>query len=395
MCHYPIFLLINMNSNASHTNNIQILEVESKQQLKQFIQLPNKIYQDDSTWISPLFLERKMMLSEKMNPYFKHAEWQAWIALKNGEVVGRISAQIDHLHLERYQDKTGFFGMLEAENDTELFRTLLETAEKWLLNRGINRIRGPFNLSINEEMGLLIDGFNTPPVFMMGHAKPYYLEQIETAGYTKAVDTIAYMMSPDFKAPPVMKRLLTKLESRINVRPINLKNFAEEMAILRDIFNDAWSENWGFVPFTKEEFHELGQNLKFLVASEMIQIAEVDGEPAAFIVALPNINEAIKDFNGHLFPFGLFKLIWRLKIRYPDSARVPLMGVRKQFQNTRLGPALAFLVIDSVRVHLVNKGATKIELSWILENNDGMRNIIETIGGDPYKKYRVLEKSIS
>jgi len=373
---------------------LKIIPVNGKSDLVQFIAIPNLIFKNDAAWIQPLILERSMLLSPKYNPYFEHAQWQAWIAWRGETPVGRISAQIDDLHLQRYADSTGFFGMLDAEDKEETFKALISTAEQWLKEKSIKRVRGPFNLSINEEMGLLVDGFDTPPVFMMGHAKPYYSQRIEQCGYHKAKDTLAYMIAPNFEAPRVMQRILAKAGERVVVRPIDLKLFNQEISLLRDIFNDAWSENWGFVPFTEKEFHELGQNLKFLVAPEFIQIAEVDGEPAAFIVALPNINEAIKDLKGKLFPFGWLKLIWRLKFKYPNSARVPLMGVRKKFQNTRLGPGLSFLVIDAVRKKLHRRQVDKIELSWILEDNAGMRNIIETINGEPYKRYRVFEREL-
>ena len=373
---------------------LRITLVESKSDLDSFIKVPEAIFRQDPAWVTPLVIERRMHLSAKTNPYFKHGRWQAWIAWRGEQAVGRISAQIDSLYLDRYNDNTAFFGMLDAEDNPETFRLLFETAEKWLKNQNIERVRGPFNLSINEEMGLLIEGFQTPPFFMMGHARPYYQQHLEDYGYTKAIDTYAYMIKPDFTAPVVMQKILAKASDRINVRPINLKKFDEEMATMRDIFNDAWSENWGFIPFTEAEFHELGQSLRFLVAAELIQIAEVDGEAAAFLVALPNINEAIRDLKGKLFPTGLFKLLWRLKVKYPDSARVPLMGVRKKHQRTRLGPGLAFLVIDATRKHLHRRGVEKIELSWILENNRGMRNIIESIGGDAYKRYRVYERQL-
>jgi len=382
-----------MNKDSSSTA-LRITPVVSKADLKQFIRVAETIFKDDPAWVTPLMLERTMHLSPKTNPYFEHAKWQAWIAWRGERAVGRISAQIDSLHLERYNDEMGFFGMLDAEDNVETFSLLLNTAQQWLKDQGMNKIRGPFNLSINEEMGLLIDGFKTPPVFMMSHALPYYRQHIEACGYVKAKDTLAYMIAPNFEAPAVMERIINKAKEKVKIRPINLKCFDQEMLLLRDIFNDAWSENWGFIPFTEAEFKELGNNLKFLVDEQLIQIAEVDGEAAAFIVALPNINEAIRDLNGKLLPLGIFKLLWRLKVRFPKSARVPLMGVRKKFQRTRLGPGLAFLVIDAVREPLHRFGAEKIELSWVLEDNAGMCNIIESIGGDAYKRYRVFEREL-
>lgn len=383
---------------ASHTSSgsdpLYITPVASKADLEQFIRIPNLILGNDPVWVPPLLVERRMHLSPRSNPYFQHAKWQGWIAWRGAQPVGRISAQIDALHLERYGDATGFFGMLDAEDREETFAALIATAEQWLHAQGMRRVRGPFSLSINEETGLLIDGFDTPPVFMMGHALPYYATHIEKCGYQKAKDMLAYMIAPDFEAPQIMQRLVAASARRVRVRPLDRKRFNEEIALLRDIFNDAWSENWGFVPFTEAEFHELGQTLRFLLPAELIQIAEVDGEAVAFIAGLPNFNEAISDLEGKLFPLGWIKLLWRLKVRFPNSARVPLMGVKRKFQHTRLGPGLAFQVIDAVRKELHHRGATRIELSWILEDNAGMRNIIESIGGSTYKRYRVYERQL-
>ena len=373
---------------------LRIVPVSNKADLAEFIRLPAAIFKDDPQWIPPLFLERKIHLSPKHNPYFQHAKSQSWLAWRGDVAVGRISAQVDQMHLAQHHDATGFFGMLDAEDNQETFGALIITAEQWLAEQGMRRVRGPFNLSINEETGLLIDGFADPPVFMMSHALPYYRERIEQCGYHKAADTLAYLINPNFVAPPVMQRLLKMASERVTVRTLDRSRFDDEIMLLRDIFNDAWSQNWGFVPFTEAEFKALGQNLKFLLHDEYIQIAEVDGEAAGFIIGMPNINEAIRDLKGKLFPFGWLKLIWRLKIKGPASGRVPLMGVRKKFQKTRLGPGLAFLIIEEVRNELHKRGAHRLELSWILEDNAGMRNIIESIGGTAYKRYRVYERDL-
>ena len=383
-----------MTPTIQTSSALRIVPVSNKADLAEFIRLPAAIFKDDPQWIPPLFLERKIHLSPKHNPYFQHAKSQSWLAWRGDVAVGRISAQVDQMHLAQHHDATGFFGMLDAEDNQETFAALMTTAEQWLAEQGMRRVRGPFNLSINEETGLLIDGFADPPVFMMSHALPYYREHIEQCGYHKAADTLAYLINPNFVAPPVMQRLLKMASERVTVRTLDRSRFDEEIMLLRDIFNDAWSDNWGFVPFTEAEFKALGQNLKFLLHDEYIQIAEVDGEAAAFIIGMPNINEAIRDLKGKLFPFGWLKLIWRLKIKGPASGRVPLMGVRKKFQKTRLGPGLAFLIIEDVRNELHKRGAHRLELSWILEDNAGMRNIIESIGGTAYKRYRVYERDL-
>ena len=383
-----------MTPTIQTSSPLRIVPVSDKADWAEFIRLPAAIFKDDPQWIPPLFLERKIHLSPKHNPYFQHAKSQSWLAWRGDVAVGRISAQVDQMHLAQHHDATGFFGMLDAEDNQATFAALMATAEQWLAEQGMRRVRGPFNLSINEETGLLIDGFADPPVFMMSHALPYYREHIEQCGYHKAADTLAYLINPNFVAPPVMQRLLKMASERVTVRTLDRSRFDEEIMLLRDIFNDAWSDNWGFVPFTEAEFKELGQNLKFLLHDEYIQIAEVDGEAAGFIIGMPNINEAIRDLKGKLFPFGWLKLIWRLKIKGPASGRVPLMGVRKKFQKTRLGPGLAFLIIEEVRNELHKRGAHRLELSWILEDNAGMRNIIESIGGTAYKRYRVYERDV-
>jgi len=374
-------------------NPPRIVAVDGPAALGDFISAPRGIFESDPAWVQPLSLERRLHLSARGNPYFQHARWQAWTAWRGDIPVGRISAQIDTLHLERYGDATGFFGMLDAEDSGQTFAVLLETAERWLREQGMRRIRGPFNLSINQEMGVLVDGFDTPPYFMMGHARPYYAARLEQAGYRKAADTLAYLITPEFGSE-AMRRLVASSAHRTKVRPLDLKRFDAEMALLRDIFNDAWVENWGFVPFTAAEFEDLGRSFRFLVDPDMIQIAEVDGEAAAFLVAIPNLNEAIRGLHGRLFPFGWAKLLWRLKVRYPGTMRVPLMGVRRRFQRSRLGSALAFLVIDAGRAALKRRRVREIELSWILEDNSGMRSIIESIGGRAYKRYRVYERNI-
>ena len=379
--------------NNSSADPIRIKPVAGKRELGRFITAPGPIYRDDPNWVAPLRYEQKQRLTKK-NPFFEHARWQAWTAHRQGRIVGRISAQVDDLYEQQHGEKVGYFGMLEAVDDPALFSSLLATAEGWLQAQGIKTIRGPFNLSINEECGVLVEGFETPPYIMMGHARPWYARHIEAAGYHKGTDMLAYQIRPDFEAPRIMTRLLDRETRHVRVRCLRRRQLKEDLEILRDIFNDAWQDNWGFVPFTAAEFADIGELLTLLVDDRLVQFAEIDDRPVAMIVAMPNINEAIDDLDGHLLPFGWLKLLWRLKVRHPQSARVALMGVRRKFQNTRLGAALAFRVIDAVRWGMVKKGIRKVEMSWILEDNAGMRNIIETIGGRLTKRYRVYEKSL-
>jgi GNAT superfamily N-acetyltransferase len=228
----------------------------------------------------------------------------------------------------------------------------------------------------------------------MGHAHPYYGARIEEHGYTKEKDLLAYRVKSDFKLSPVMQALTRWATHRVHIRQLRRSHLKEDLQILKDIFEDAWSQNWGFIPFTKEEFNHLGRDLKQLVPYDFVQIAEVEGAPAAMIVAFPNLNEAIRDLNGRLLPIGWIKLLWRLKVSFPRIARVPLMGIRKDFQKKRLGAALAVMVIDAVRARGVRRGIKYAELSWILEDNKGMRNILDGIGGKVYKRYRIYGKQL-
>ncbi|MEJ2222128.1 MAG: N-acetyltransferase [Desulfobacterales bacterium] len=372
---------------------LEVNHVHNRREQRLFIRLPWSIYSDDPAWVPPLLLERKEHLSPR-NPYFKHARYQSWIAYRDGTPVGRISAQIDQLHLDRYQEKEGFFGMIEAEDNSETFAALLQTAESWLHDHGMRRVQGPYNLSINQESGLLVDGFDTPPCLMMGHARPYYRTRIEENGYQKAKDLLAYIIDADFKHPAALQAIVKRAENRVTVRSLRKSDYYDDMKIIVDIFNDAWSENWGFLPFTEAEFKQLAKDFKLIIDLELIKIAEVDGAPQAFMVVAPNINEAIRDLNGRLLPFGWLKLLWRLKVRYPQTARIPFMGVRKQYHGSLLGAALAYMVIIAGQPYAISRGIKKVELSWILEDNQGMRDIIESIGGTIYKTYRIYSKDL-
>ncbi|HHJ14641.1 MAG TPA: N-acetyltransferase [Gammaproteobacteria bacterium] len=368
--------------------------MEDARGLRDFIRVPARIQADDPHWIAPLFLEQKERFSDK-NPFFRHARWRAWTAWRDGRPVGRISAQIDRLHLERFDDATGFFGCIEAIDDAGVFRALFARAEAWLREQGMQRARGPFNLSINEESGLLVGGFDSPPRVMMGHNPPYYGARVEEQGYAPVKDLLAYHQPPILELPPGVKRLLSRTKERIRVRPLQRKQLARELELLRDIFNDAWAENWGFVPMTREEFDNVGKAMTLLMDDDFVQIAELDGEAAAMIVALPDVNQAIRDLDGRLLPLGWLKLLWRLKVRYPDQARIILMGVRRKWQRTRYGPTLAFAVIKAIKEALARRDMRDVEMSWILENNQGTRNIIEQVGGELYKRYRLYEKSLT
>ena len=374
-------------------SQLRIKPAEGRAGRAEFIRVPWRLYRDDPAWVPPLLLDKKLQLSPK-NPYFQHARAAFWTAWRGPTPVGRISAQIDQLHLQRYDDDCGFFGMLEAENNPETFAALLQTAESWLRRQGMKRIRGPFNLSINQECGLLVEGFDTPPYIMMGHARPYYASRLAELGYHGEKDLLAYQVEPWFKTPRAMTIAIRRMGGRVTTRRLATTKIDEEMKLLGDIFNDAWSENWGFIPMTPAEIKQMGEELRYLVPRRGIIFAMVDGEPAGMIVGLPNLNEAIADLNGRLLPFGWARLLWRLKIGYPKSGRVALMGIRKKFQHGTLGAALAFTLIDQARMHFVRMGVTEVEQSWILEDNEGMRKILEAIGSRISKRYRIYGRRL-
>jgi hypothetical protein len=376
---------------------LQIRAVEGKAERRQFVRVPWSIYDDDEHWVPPLLLEREHHISAG-NPLFAHLKWCPFLAYRDGKPVGRISAQIDQLHLERYNDATGFFGMIEAPDDEEIFAALFKAAETWLRSEGMQRVRGPYNLSVNEECGLLVEGFDRRPAVMMGHARRYYGARVEEQGYTGAKDLLAYQADIDVKPPPVhariMKRVMREGGERIKMRSIRTRDLNNELDTMREIFNDAWSDNWGFVPFTEAEFRELGFVLNQIVHPDMVKIIDIDDEPVAFMVVLPDVNEILHGMNGRLFPIGWAKLLWKLKVSYPRAARVPLMGVRKKYQNTIFGPGLAMMLIYGCQPGCLKKGLRDVEMSWVLEDNKPMRGILVAMGGEIAKRYRIYEKSL-
>ncbi len=384
---------MNEKSSLPMSTAVAVHPVTNRHELRKFIDVPWLVYVNDPMWVPPLRLERRWHFS-KSNPFFEHGEWQAWIAYRNNQPVGRISAQIDQLHRQRYGSDTGHFGLLESVNDKEVFAELIQTAEKWLAERGTKHVSGPYNFSVNQECGVLVSGFDTPPMVMMPHSPKWYGQLLEEQGYYPLKDLLAYLMKLDMEVPKIMRILVDKFSKRIHTRALRRNQLKAEMEVLRSIFNDAWSENWGFIPFTEAEFSELGSTFRLLLRDEYIQIAEVDGVPAAFMVALPNLNEIFAKLDGSLFPFGWIRLIKQLKYGEIHTGRIPLMGVRKQFQNTPLGATLAFMMLDAPRQIGLSRGFREIEVSWILEDNKSMRGMIEKAGIQEYKRYRIYGKTL-
>lgn len=379
------------------TQTVSVRPVRGKEDLRAFLDVPFAIYATDPNWVAPLYIERLEHLDPGKNPYFRHAEVELFLAFRGSKPVGRISAQLCRLRSERYGDGVGQFGFLEAENDPAVFAALLEAAAAWLKERGATAIQGPFSFSINDETGLLVEGFDTPPSVMMAHAPPYYGKRLEEAGFTKAKDVIAYELFASGDVPRSLRSAYEKAlaDKDVTLRPLDKKQLMKELRIVVSIANDAWSDNWGFVPWTEEEMTALANNLKMLVTGDYIAIAEYKGEPAAMAITLPNINDWIAGLDGRLLPFGWAKLAWNLFARPPRSVRMPLMGLRRKYHGTALGAVLGMAVIARVRNYHVGRGTTRGEASWILEDNMPMRRMIESFGGKPYKTYRIYEKLIA
>jgi hypothetical protein len=377
----------------SESQSLRIVPVTQFSGLSKFINFPWSIYNNDSYWRPPLKLERRLHLSSLTNPYFKHAKVKYWLAYRGSTAVGRISAQIDQLTLQQAVP-IGFFGLIEAVDDASVFKILFDTAEAWLHSNGVKKIHGPFSLSINQESGLLISGFDQPPMFMMGHAPTYYAQHIEALSYSKVKDLYAWSITPHFQTPETIKYALNKVSNRVTLRSFSKKHLNQDLLIMRDIFNDAWSENWGFLPFTEDEFLDMGKTLVKLIDAELIKIVELDAEPIAMIVMMPDINELFQELNGNLFPLGWIRLIRNIRKHAAKNARVPLMGVKKAHQKSLAGSALAFILIDAVREIALKYKFKFVELSWVLEDNYKLNNLIQYLGGIKYKTYRIYEKEI-
>jgi GNAT superfamily N-acetyltransferase len=377
-------------------STLTIRPVESKADKKAFVNLAWDVYRDDPAWVPPLKDEVHGLITPGKNPWFEHAKAKFWLAERAGKPVGRISAQVDELVLEHMGKGIGQWGMLETR-DPEAASALIATAEDWLRQQGMTSALGPISLSIWDEPGLEIEGFDEPPTVMMGHHRSEYRQWIESAGYRKAKDLLTYEVNIADWWDERIGRLIAMGEKnkRIRLRKVDKSKFAEEARIILNLLNDAWSDNWGFVPLTESEIAYAGKKLKPIIYNELVWIAYYDEEPVAFMITLPDINELIRDLNGELFPFCWMKLLWRLRKPQTSRARVPLMGVAKKLHHTRLASQLAFMLIEFTRREVVSKFGVKIgEFGWILEDNKGMLSIAELPGARVNHRYRIFEKQL-
>lgn len=382
-------------------SQISIAPVADKADFNAFIDLAYRLNDSDPNWVPPLRSEVVELLTPGRNPFHEHAEMQLFLARRDGRAVGRISAHFDRLALEMPPEQgmgpgTGNWGLLEAE-DRETAQALIAAAEEWLRGRGMTRVLAPISLSVWEEPGLLVRGHDHPPAVMMGHHPPQFQEWIESTGYAAVKHLYTYELDVTQGFPPLIQRIIASGEknSRINVRPVDKSRFAEEAATIMAIFNDAWSGNWGFVPLTDSEIAYAGKKLKPLIHNRLNMIAELDGEPVAFMMTLPNLNEPIAAIRGRLFPFGWARLLWWLWRPRVTTMRVPLMGVVQRLQSSRMASQLAFMMIERIRLNAVEHfGATRGEIGWILDDNRGMVAIADAIESSINKEYVIYHKSI-
>lgn len=377
---------------------VSVSPVASTADRHAFVDLPWMLYAGDPNWRPPLKDEVHALIGgPKRNPWFLHARASFFLARRDGRVVGRISAQVCDLVQER-RPGLGQWGLFECIDDAEVAAALIAAAESWLLAQGMTRAQGPISISVWDEPGLLVSGFDTPPKVMMGHHLPYYEKMVLAAGYAGVKDLHAWSVPVEHGFPEIVNRIVAAGErnSHIRIRPVDLKRFDSEAQIILEILNEAWSENWGFVPLTDAEVAHVGKKLKPIVLAHQVLIAEYDGEPVAFIISVPDLNELTLDLDGRLLPFGWAKLLWRLRNPQTQWFRVPLMGVRQKFQATRMASMMAFMMIEQVRRTGVSKhGASWAEIGWILEDNGPMVSIANAIEARVTKTYRIYERDLS
>ena len=380
---------------------IAITPVVNKAELKAFVDLAYRLNRSDPNWVPPLRGEAMELVTAGKNPFFDHATVQFFLAQRGGRIAGRISAHIDHLATAMDAGQgmgpgTGNWGLLEAE-DEAVAAALIGRAEVWLREQGMTRVLAPISMSIWEEPGQLTKGFDHPPTVMMGHQPQRYQHYIEAQGYAPAKLLRTYELDITADFPPLIQRIVQsgQRNAKIKVRKVNKRKFDAEAAIILSILNDAWSDNWGFVPFTDREIAYAGKKFKPIVREDLIMIAEYEGEPVAFMMTLPDLNEVLLPMEGKLLPFNWAKLLWWLRKPKARTMRVPLMGVLKKHQSSRLASQLAFMMIEDIRHAAISQyGATRGEIGWVLDDNQGMNAIAEAIDSTVNKEYTIYHKAL-
>ena len=368
---------------------VRVDAVASRSDLRAFLRLPWRIYRGQPHWVPPLLVEQRKLLDRRRHPFHQHADVEYFLARRDERVVGRVAAIVNHRHVEFHGETVGFFGFFECEDDPAAAHALLGHAEAWLAARGMTALRGPMNFSTNEECGLLVDGFDEPPMIMMTYNPPYYERLLEDAGLRREKDLLAYLIR-EIREPERLLRGVSRLGERAGatVRPIRMKELPREIERIREVYNSAWEKNWGFVPMTEAEFDEMAKQMKQIVDPELCLIAELNGEVAGFQLALPNYNQAIRHANGRLLPFGIVRLLWHA--RRIDEVRVITLGVKPEYRRLGLD---AMMMLRGYR-RAIELGYRRSEASWILEDNALMRRALDRLGWIVYKTYRVYEKPL-
>ncbi len=369
---------------------IEVKEVFSSAQLLKFIEYPNLLYKDDPNYVAPLTMERKEFFDKKKNPFYKFAKVHLFIAYDGKKIVGRIATCVNYQHNEYHEENIGSFGFFDCPDDYEIASTLLKVAMITLKKEGVEKMRGPLNFSTNHECGFLVEGFDSPPVVMMTYNQPYLPKLAEKFGLKKVMDLLALQMFSSDPIPDRMQKITDRLaeRSKITVRAINMSDFDNEIKLAMEVYNKAWEKNWGFVPMDEDEFMFTAKNLKEIADPSIILFAEHEGRPIGFVLALPNINQALKYLKGSLFPFGLLKYLWHTKIRKKITGmRLVTFGVIPEFHKRGLD-SLMFVNIYNAGI---KTGLVNAELSWILETNEMMLKSAEHMGAKVYKRYRISE----
>jgi GNAT superfamily N-acetyltransferase len=371
--------------------SIHPIELGNRRQLKTFIKFPWRIYRHDPNWVPPLILDQLQFFTPGKNPYFSHSTAQLFMAFRGDEPVGRISAHENNQHIQAHKDGAGFFGFFECIDDHAVANALFGVASTWLGERGLKTMRGPVSFSVNHEAGLLLDAFDEPPLIRMTYNPPYYADLLEGYGLQKIQDLYAYVMLESEEIPERLRGIsdLVLEDPKLVVRTVAVRDFKNEMERIKKIYAEAWSENWGAVPLTDEEFDRIVGELRLIYDRDLFFIAEYDGEPAGMSLVLPDMNQALKKAGGRLFPLGLLKMLsYKRKI---NAWRMPILGVR---QEHRLRGIEVVFVCRTYDVAKKNRNYRKGELSWVLESNTAANALLKRLGARRSKTYRIYEKPL-
>jgi len=377
---------------------IEIREHKPGKDLNDFVRAGFEVFRDDPMWVPPLDFELKERLSPKTNPFFSRADVTLFTAWKDGKLVGRCSATIDREHIKVWNDDTGFFGFFDTIDDADVAKALMDAAERWLRGRGMKRMLGPLSLYANDEIGCLVEGFDYPPNLMMAHSRKYQAGLIEQCGCEKEKDLLCWKYDA---AAPFNDRVLKAWEQikalpEVKLRSVDPSRMEEELATIMDIYNDAWKGKWLMVPALPEEVRKIAKDMKLILDPDIAFMAEINGKPAGMCITLPNLNEAIGDLGGKLLPFGWARLLWRVKVKHPESARLMMLGIKGEARTNikRYGGLSAAMYVEVAKRGYA-KGYKWGELSWTREDDAPINLGIRSMGAKVYKKYRVYKKPLA